>query len=128
MSVDWSSSTTSASSSLPAAALGSPKLSTGAKAGIAVGAAVGGLLIIITVVWALLRRRKLRKARANAEAPIPTTAEMQDQDEDIATRKKFIDGKWRSEMHAQGQIRKLDSRGVHVVPGPPAELEGASSR
>lgn len=52
-------------------------------------------------------------------------AEMQDQDADLAERKRFIDGRWRSEVHAEHEIRELDSRGVRVVPGPPVELEGA---
>jgi hypothetical protein len=99
-------------------------LSTGAKIGIGVGTFAGALVLLIIAIYALLRRRKNKRLNENIQ-PTPMPAEMQDQDADLAERKRFIDGRWRSEVHAEHEIRELDSRGVRVVPGPPVELEGA---
>jgi hypothetical protein len=52
-----------------------------------------------------------------------TVPEMEDQDKNSAKRKWFLGGKWRSEARAESVTQELDSRTVHLVPGPPAELE-----
>lgn len=52
---------------------------------------------------------------------------MEDHDQELAQRKIFVNGKWRIEAEADRETGELDSRGVVVVPGPPAELEGQNT-
>ena len=99
-----------------------PGLSTGAKAGIGVGVAVGALAFIIGIVLFCLRKR--RKAKNQDPQQEHTIAEMADQDHDLAKKKWWSHGKWWSEASAQGEKQELDSKTVHVVPGPPQELGG----
>ncbi|CAN9343025.1 unnamed protein product [Alternaria alternata] len=94
-------------------------LSTATQVGIGVGvtlaaALAGGLLIF----WCLRRR----KASATEE-PDVVVPEMEDQDRTHAERKWYFGGRWRSEVDAQATQNELDSKAVHVVPGPPVELE-----
>ncbi|CAN9366366.1 unnamed protein product [Alternaria alternata] len=95
-------------------------LSTATQVGIGVGvtlaaALAGGLLIF----WCLRRRRKA----ASTEEPGGVIPEMEDQDHTHTERKWYFGGRWRSEVDAQPTQSELDSKAVHVVPGPPAELE-----
>jgi hypothetical protein len=95
-------------------------LSTGTKVGLGVGVAfaaalVGGLLVF----WCLRRYRKA----ATTEEPGAVIPEMEDQDHTHTKRKWYFGGRWRSEVDARPTQSELDSRAVHVVPGPPAELE-----
>jgi hypothetical protein len=95
-------------------------LSTGTKVGIGVGVALaaalaGGLLIF----WCLSRRRKA----SATEEPEVVVPEMEDQDNTHTERKWYFGGRWRSEVDTQTTQNELDSKAVHVVPGPPAELE-----
>ena len=100
-----------------------PGLSTGAKVGIGVGAALGVLTVIIATVMLCLKKRRKTKTQA---APLDyTVAEMEDQDQDHAKKKWWTGGKWRSEATAEAEKQELDPKTVHVVPGPPAELDGA---
>jgi hypothetical protein len=48
---------------------------------------------------------------------------MEDQDYSHSQRKWVSGGRWRNEVNAQKAQSELDSKTVHVVPGPPAELE-----
>ena len=102
-----------------------PSLSTGAKAGIGVGAALAALATLGIAVGALLRHRKKRNSATDTINPAEIS-ELRDQDQHLAERKQFIDGRWRSEVETQRQIRELDSMGIHAgfIQGPPAELEG----
>lgn len=96
-------------------------LSTGAKAGIGIGVALGVASIVTAIIVLYLRRR--RKVAVNVhDANIP---EMEDQDEHLRQRKWFSGGRWRSEVQAEAAQQELDSKTVHVVPGPPAELEAS---
>lgn len=96
-------------------------LGTGTKAGIGVGA-VCAFAILIGI--ALLFFRKRRSATTTSDQSQHPTAEMDDQDDDLATRKWWMGGKWRSEAPVQRDPEELDDRTVYVVPGPPAELDG----
>jgi hypothetical protein len=94
-------------------------LSTGTQIGIGVGVAlaaalIGGLLIF----WCLRRRKALATEEQDAVMP-----EMEDQDHTHSERKWYFGGRWRSEVDAHATQNELDSKAVHVVPGPPAELE-----
>lgn len=100
-----------------------PGLNTGAKFGIGIGAALVVLTIVIATVMLCLKKR--RKVKNQAAPPGFTIAEMGDQDEDHAKKKWWAGGKWRSEATAEAEKQELDSKTVHVVPGPPAELDGA---
>lgn len=99
-----------------------PGLSTGAKAGIGVGTALGFIAILgAMIAWCLVRRRK----RKQQTAPEHTIPEMEDQDHDLAKKKWWAGGKWRSEVDTQAEQQEPDSKTVHVVPGSSAELDGA---
>ncbi|KAF2829619.1 hypothetical protein CC86DRAFT_435446 [Ophiobolus disseminans] len=105
-------------------------LSTAAKAGIGIGAALG-FTVIISIIVAILLLRKRRQKRAAATPSTdarPDTPEMEDQDVTLATRKWYLGGRWRNEAEARNDPEELDSRAVHVVPGPPAELDAAERR
>lgn len=105
----------------------SPGLNTGAKAGIGVGAPCGALVILGRLLFLLLRRR--RKHRSAPSAPQQhRVSGMADQDHDLAKKKWWTGGKWRSEADTHVDPQELDNKAVHMVPGPPAELEGAELR
>lgn len=104
----------------PTAAPASDGLSTVTRVGIGVGVALaaalaGGLLIF----WCLRRRRKV----SATEEPDVMIPEMEDQDHTHTERKWYFGGRWRSDTDTQATQNELDSKAVHVVPGPPAELE-----
>jgi len=104
----------------PAPSSSSSGISTGTKIGIGVGVAlvaalVGGLLIF----WCLRRRRKT----AANEEPDVVIPEMEDQDYAHSQRKWYTGGRWRSEVDAQATQNELDSKPVHELHEPPAELE-----
>ena len=94
-------------------------LSTAAKTGIGVGVVFGAAILGVAIV--LLYMRKWRKAETTTEGA--GVAEMEDQDRHQGERKWFFGGKWRSEASSVPTQNELDSKAVHVVPGPPAELE-----
>jgi hypothetical protein len=96
-------------------------LSTAAKAGIAIGAVLAAAIISTSLV--ILRIKRRRKHASTTQAPSIT--EMEDQDQNNTQRKWFFGGKWRNEVHAEPVQNELDSRHVHIVPGPPAELDGS---
>jgi hypothetical protein len=98
-----------------------PGLSTGAKAGIGVGAAIGAIVFIMVIVFFCLRSRRKRNQATSSDRNI---AEMADQDHDLA-KKWWAGGRWRSEVDTHADPQELDNKTVYVVPGPPAELEGA---
>ena len=106
--------------SAPAPSSSASGISTGTKIGIGVGLALaaalaGGLLIF----WCLRRRRK---TAANDE-PDVVIPEMEDQDYAHSQRKWYTGGRWRSEVDAPATQNELDSKPVHELHEPPAELE-----
>jgi hypothetical protein len=90
-------------------------LSTGAKAGIGIGAALGALLLIGLICFCFLRRHK-KTAPAGGASGI---SEMADQDQD---RKWFTGGKWRNEAPGVERHHELDATQL------PAELDATESR
>lgn len=102
--------------------VGTTRLSTAARVGIAVGSAIGALTLIIVVILLFLKRRRYKNVESQLSEPeIP---EMQDQDRDLANKKWWIRGRWRNEVQAQADPQELENTTVNVVPGPPAELDG----
>jgi hypothetical protein len=102
-------------------------LITGAKAGRGVGTALGALFLIgMGSVLFFIRRRRSRASVGEANGP--ATAELEDQDATLATKKQYLGGQWRSEAEVMRDPGELDSRAVHVVPGPPAELEAGQGQ
>jgi hypothetical protein len=97
-----------------------PGLSTAAKAGIGVGCAIGALFIAAIVALLWFKKRRKAASAAREETPIP---EMEDQDAKLGKKKWFLGGNWRSEAEAEAETQELDGKTVHVVAGPPAELE-----
>lgn len=93
-----------------------PSLTTGAKAGIAVGAVFGFALLVGALI--VLYRRKRKETR---QAGLPE--DMAEMPGNSPGLKKMFRGKWRAEMDGESQAVELDSKKVHVAPGPPAELE-----
>lgn len=99
------------------------ELSTAAKAGIGIGAIVGTIVIATAFILLCLKRRRNSSEAASERTNIP---EMEDQDRNLAKRKWFISGRWRSEAQAEFTPQELDSKGVHVVEGPSAKLEASN--
>lgn len=98
----------------------SNRLSTGEKAGLGVGVTIGVVLLaLVSFLLYLLRVKK------NRPTVVPEgTVELEDQDQHHASRKWFLQNKWRSEAEGSGTPREIDSKTVHAVPGPPVELDG----
>jgi hypothetical protein len=97
-----------------------PGLSTGAKAGIGVGAVLGAALLIgigIVITLLCLRKRQRRSAEATDEHQGANTPEMEDQDATLGRRRWYVGGRWRSEAEVKNDAGELDSRAVHIVPG-----------
>jgi len=96
----------------PASLPSSPNgLSTGTQVGIGIGVAVAAAFVgSLTIFWCLRRRRE----RAANDVVIP---EMEDQDGGKSQRR------WYNELDAQAAQNELDSKPVHELPQPPAELE-----
>lgn len=112
----------------PGSASRAGHLSTGAKIGIGVGVSVGVLLALFFVVYVVLWRRKRSTHDQNSPLHVQqtNTAKMEDQDASRATRKWYLGGRWRSEAEVKNEPGELDSRGVRIVEGPPAELDGSN--
>jgi len=102
---------------VPAPSSSPDGLSTGAKIGIGLGAAVAAALVGGLLIFWCLRRR--REVRAN-DVVIP---EMEDQDFTKSQRRWYLGGGWRNEVDAQATQNELDSKPVHELHQPPAELE-----
>jgi hypothetical protein len=73
-----------------------------------------------------IRRRRSRASVGEASGP--ATAELEDQDATLATKKQYLGAQWCSEAEVMRDPGELDSRAVHVVPGPPAELEAGQGQ
>jgi hypothetical protein len=99
--------------SSPASVATQEALSTGAKAGIAIGAILGVALLAGLVIICCLRQRKKKRQH-------PIVSEMSGQSSGL---RRLLKGNWRGEMDGSSQPVEIDSRQVVVVPGPPAELE-----
>ncbi|KAH7399194.1 hypothetical protein DE146DRAFT_590604, partial [Phaeosphaeria sp. MPI-PUGE-AT-0046c] len=104
-------------------------LATDARVGIGVGSVVAFLLAVFLVVYVSLRRRRrtIRNQNSLSNTSQANTAEMEDQDGTLATRKWYLGGRWRSEVEVKNdkQAGELDSRSVRVIGGPPVEMEGS---
>jgi hypothetical protein len=98
----------------------SHELSTAAKAGIGVGSVLGAIIITLAIMLLWMRSRRKRAIPTQESTQVP---EMEDQDGNLAKRKWFLGCRWRSEADAERTAQELDSKTVHVVPRPPAELE-----
>ncbi|KAF1971226.1 hypothetical protein BU23DRAFT_184741 [Bimuria novae-zelandiae CBS 107.79] len=99
-------------------------LDTGAKIGIGVGAGMVVCILLGVLLFLYIRRRRNRKHTTVEERSGPETAEMEDHDAVLAKKKWYLGGRWRNEAAAEGPpTQELDSKTVHVVPGPPAELD-----
>jgi hypothetical protein len=92
-------------------------LSTSAKDGISVGAALGSLTLSIVLIMLFLRHRKRKRA-----AQHPAVPEMSGFSSGF---RSFMNGRWRSEAEGKSEPVEMDSRSVNVIPGPPVELDAA---
>lgn len=93
------------------------ELSTVIQVGIGIGVAVAAALVgSLLILWCLRRRRE---SAAN-DVVIP---EMEDPDFTKSQRRWYLGGRWRNEVDAQAAQNELDSKPVHELPQPPAELE-----
>jgi hypothetical protein len=107
----------------PTSPPGSEGLSTSTQIGIGVGVALGAAVVGGLVIFWFLRRK--RKLASTVETPDTVIPEMEDQDHVHSQRKWFLGGRWRTEVEEQDMRKELDSKAVHVVPGPPVELEAS---
>jgi hypothetical protein len=102
-------------------------LSPGAKAGIGVGV---GIFVIFSIVFLLFlwRRRKhqrQRKQDAQIREQEPSAENgVSEMDGDANGSKRFVGGHWRAETEASSAPVEAGSTSVHIVPGPPVELDG----
>ncbi|KAF2648405.1 hypothetical protein K491DRAFT_722615 [Lophiostoma macrostomum CBS 122681] len=104
---------------------GAAHLGSGAKAGIGVGAAIGAVFLgCLAAFWVFRRRRKTRSPPPHVEE----TAELKNQENTYTSKQLFLDGEQGSGAHYEPEkAEELDSRGVVVAQGPPAELEASTS-
>jgi LPXTG-motif cell wall-anchored protein len=93
-------------------------LSTGAKAGIAIGVVLGVALVALGVLLLFRRRRKQKLAR---DTPVGQVPEMGD----TGHGKRLMGGQWRAEAQAEEKAQELDSRGVHVMNDFPVEIDSS---
>lgn len=107
------------SSNLAPAVPPAKHLGGGAIAGIVLGAVAAITAIGAAVTFWLKKKRR----NQGMEAQEDTRVEMEDQDVALAGRKWFLSGRWRSEAEAKSDPHELDSKTVHVVAGPPVELD-----
>lgn len=70
---------------------------------------------------ALIILRRAHRKKLEAERP-EYKAELEGHSQNPATTNWFLRGKWRNENAAE-ERHELDSKGVRIVEGPPAELE-----
>jgi hypothetical protein len=84
---------------------------------------------VIAILF-ILKQRKNKSATQD-----PGISEMGDQNNARAEGKWFFGGRWRDEAHNEGMQNELDSNiveieldstTVHIVPGPPAELDSTA--
>lgn len=104
----------------------SHKLSPGAIAGIVIGVLVGTIILGAAVVWLLTKKKK--RTRDQALIPEGTSYEIEEQDHVFSKRKWFLKGRWWNEVEETVDPQELDSKTVHIVPGPPVELEASYLR
>lgn len=107
----WPTSQTSASDP------GRPRFSPGAIAGISVGVVTGLMTMISLVVFLMWRRRKTLQTQKLMHPGLPEFGA------ERSVWKRFHRGMWRAELHHKVKPQEADSRAVHVMPGPPRELE-----
>lgn len=113
-------------SSPPQTEVPSPGLSSGAKAGVGIGIAVLVVSLMAGAFVFCIKRR--RQVRSQSSRPVPGISEMDGQDHEFSKKKWWAGGKWRSEVDTSAERQELDSKTVHVVSGPLAELDGAEMR
>lgn len=108
-------------------AVPSNSLSTGAKAGIGVGVAVGAIAVIAALVWFLLRRRRRRKE----EGQLNTFEKAELHGEAVKESQRNVRAK---ELGEDGQVHEMGSPDKPVEIGAdeplelPAEFEGHEVR
>ena len=106
-------------------------LSPGAKAGIGVGV---GIFVILGVVFFLFlwrRRKRQRQQKQDAqEREQEPSAEIgvSEMDDGANGSKRFAGGHWRAETQASSAPVEAGSTNVHIIPGPPVELDGTHTR
>jgi hypothetical protein len=85
---------------------------------------LGSVIVVVIVVTLCLRRRR----NAVPITRVSNIVEKEDQDRVLQERKWFFGWIWRSEVVAEPTRNELDSRTVHVVSGPSAELKAIKPR
>jgi len=106
-------------------------LSPGAKAGIGVGV---GIFVILGVVFSLFlwrRRKQQRQQKQAAQQPEQEPSGeigVSEMDGNANGSKRFVGGNWRAETEGSSAPVEAGSTSVHIVPGPPVELDGNQTR
>jgi len=106
-------------------------LSPGAKAGIGVGV---GIFVILGVVFLLFLWRRRKQQRQQKQAAPQQEQEpsgeigVSEMDSDANGSKRFVGGHWRAETEGSSAPVEAGSTSVHIVPGPPVELDATHTR
>ena len=117
-----------------------PGLSTGAKIGIGVGVAIGVIAISIAAMLLYMRRRRKANSRTQVSSTEYDKPELDGQglvrqlwrrftEIDSPTGRQVLDSSvLRAEADGQAEPQELEHKPVHIVSGPPAELDAAELR
>lgn len=112
-------------------------ISTEAKAGIGAGVAIGAIAILTAMILLCLRRK--RKQKGQAALNEHSKPELDGQNDDLVKKKWWffseadshserqeLDSKaMHAEVTGEQEVQELEQKPVHVISGPPAELDGA---
>lgn len=123
------------SSSVPPRASPSPNsgLSPGAKAGIGVGVCVSVIIGVVFLLFLWRRRKRQRQQQKDTqqqEQEQETSAQIgvAEIDGDARDSKRFVGGHWRAETDGTSAPVEAGSTSVHIISGPPVELDATHAR
>ncbi|KAH6865885.1 hypothetical protein BKA58DRAFT_471816 [Alternaria rosae] len=101
--------------------------SPGAKAGIGVGVGIFVILGVVLFLFSRRRRKQQRQRKQDAQQPEQEPSGeigVSEMDGDAKGSKRFVGGHWRAETEAPSAPVEAGSTSVHIIPGPPVELDG----
>ena len=106
-------------------------LSPGAKAGIGVGVGISVVLGVVFFLFLWRRRKQQRQQKQDAQRPEQEPSGeigVSEMDGDANGSKRFLSGHWRAETEAPSAPVEAGSTSVHIIPGPPVELDATHTR
>jgi len=106
-------------------------LSPGAKAGIGVGVGIFVILGVVLFLFLWRRRKQQRQQKQDAQQPEQEPSGeigVSEVDGEANGSKRFLSGHWRAETEAPSAPVEAGSTSVHIIPGPPVELDGTNTK